>query len=88
MIDTDLIFLLIYEEHEFVNLGDEYSPTPSGYTQKKEIIKTYVTKVEMDKFIEENIIGRSSIYSYKTFHCFPTSKKIELNEFREFRRVF
>jgi len=86
MINNDFMFILVYEKHEFVDLGDGYSPTPPGYTQKNEIIEYFTTKPEMDKFIEENLLGRSYIYSYRTFHCFPTSQKIELNEFKFFSR--
>lgn len=80
--------MLIYEEHEFVDLSDGTSPTPSGYTRKNEITKTFGTKLEMDTFITKNILDNWKIYSYKTFHCFPTNTKVQLNEFKYFERTF
>lgn len=86
MIEKDLIFLLVYEKYEFVDFSNGESPTPSGYTRTQEVIEYFNTIPEMNKFIEEKIVGKSYIYGYKTFHCFPTSKKIELNEFKPFSR--
>lgn len=87
MIDKDLIFLLLYEESEFVTLDEVDSPTPTGYTRKNTITKTFTTKKEMDDFIEV-LKSKYDVKTYKTFHCFPTSNKIELHEYKPFNRSF
>jgi hypothetical protein len=86
MIDKELIFLLVYEESEFVTFSSD-SPTPSGYTRKNEITKAFAAKIEMDKFID-GLKDKFNVKTYKTYHCFPTSKKIELRDYKPFSRSF